>query len=45
MFTLQFLKTISCVCSENNGEGHVKKSLLAIADLLVRFLTLPSDSG
>ena len=38
-------KTISCVCSKNNGESHVEKSFLAIAGLLVRFLTLPSGSG
>ena len=43
MFTLQLFKTISCIYSENNGEGNVKKSFLAIAGLLVRFLTLPSD--
>ena len=29
---------------KNNGEGHVKKSFLAVADQLFRFLTLPSDS-
>ena len=34
-----------CVCSKNNGEGHVEKSFLATAGLLVRFLTLPSASG
>ena len=27
MFTLQLSKTISCVCSKNNGKGHVKKFL------------------
>ena len=36
---------MSCVCSKNNGEGHVEKSFLAIAGLLVRFLTLPLGSG
>ena len=37
-------KTISCVCSKNNGEGHVEKSFISIAGLLVRFPTLPSGS-
>ena len=44
-FTLLYFYIISCVCSKNNGEGHVEKGLLAIVGLLVRFLTLPSDSG
>ena len=44
-FTLQLFKTISGAFSKNNKEGSVKKSFLAIAGLLFRFLTLPSDSG
>ena len=44
-FTLQLFKTLSGVCSKNNGEGHVKKSFLAIAGLLFKFLTLPAASG
>ena len=44
-FKLLYFYIISRVCSKNNGEGHVEKGLLAIVGLLVRFLTLPSDSG
>ena len=39
------LKTISWVCSKNNGDGHLKKRFLAISGLLVRFFKLASDSG
>ena len=35
----------TCVCRKNNREGHVEKSFLWIAGLLVRFLTLPSYNG
>ena len=33
-----FLNQVPCVCSKNNGEGHVKKSSSAVAGLLVKFL-------
>ena len=43
-FTLQLFKTISKNSRKNNGEGRVKKSFLAIAGLLFRFLTMSSGS-
>ena len=40
---LQLFKTISGICSKNNGGP--RKKMLAVSGVISRFLTLPSDKG